>query len=70
MRTCLTRRLVLDHHSSSSVEDDVSTIIKVMQVVATVEAPVAKHMIQEQLLESQHNRGDTDRTKLSVTWSE
>lgn len=51
------------------MEDDVSTIIKVMQVVATVEASVAKHMIQEQLLKSQHNRGDTDRTKLSVTWS-
>lgn len=41
---------VLYNASSRSVENDVGTIIKVMQVVPAVKASVAKHMVQSQLL--------------------
>lgn len=59
----LTSRQVLDHHGSSGVEDDVSSVIEVMQVVATVEPSVAKDVVQHQLLKKcqrgiiQHLRG-------------
>lgn len=48
----LTRGQVLDDDSSSGVEDDVSAIVEVMQVVATVEASVAENMLQQQLLKT------------------
>ena len=48
----LTRGQVLDDDSSSGVEDDVSAIVEVMQVVATVEASVAKNVLQQQLLKT------------------
>lgn len=49
----LTRGQVLDDDSSSGVEDDVSAIIEVMQVVATVKASVAEDVLQQQLLKTQ-----------------
>lgn len=52
MRVQLTGGQVLDDHSSSSVEDDVCTVVEVMQVVATVEASVAEDMLQHQLLKA------------------
>ena len=37
------------------MEDDVGTVIQVMQVIATVKASVAKHVVESQLLHS-HTR--------------
>lgn len=48
----ITRGEVLEHASRRSVEDDVRTVVQVMQVVATVESPVAKHVVESQLLRS------------------
>lgn len=41
---------VLYNASSRGVENDVGTIIKVMQVVPAVKSSVAKHVVQSQLL--------------------
>lgn len=62
-----TCRQVLDDHSSSCVEDDVSTIVEVMQVVTTVEASVAEDVLQHQLLKTKHKQ--PFETKLWVRWS-
>lgn len=53
MRGGLTSRQVLDDHSGSGVEDDVGSVIEVMQVVAAVEASVAKDVLQHELLKTQ-----------------
>lgn len=53
--THLTGRQTLEDHSGGSVEDDVSAIVEVMQVVPTVETSVAKDVIQQQLLKSHQN---------------
>lgn len=55
-----TSRQVLDDHSSSGVEDDVSTIVEVMQVIAAVEASVAKDVLQNQLLTINTNSRQTE----------
>lgn len=44
---------VLHNASGCSVENDVGTIIKVMQIVAAVKSSVAKHVVQSQLLRTQ-----------------
>lgn len=44
---------VLHNASCRSVENDVGTIVKVMQVVAAVKSSVAKHVVQSQLLRTQ-----------------
>lgn len=41
---------VLYNASSRGVENDVGTIVKVMQVVPAVKSSVAKHVVQSQLL--------------------
>lgn len=46
---------VLDDAGCGRVEDDVSTVVQVMQVISTVEASVAKHVVKSQLLHS-HTR--------------
>lgn len=56
MRVSLTCRQVLDDHGSSGVEDDVSAVVEVMQVVATVEASVAEDVLQHQLLKTKHKQ--------------
>lgn len=43
---------VLNDASRCRVEDDVGTIVQVMQVIATVKSSVAKHMVESQLLHS------------------
>lgn len=43
---------VLNDASRCRVEDDVGTVIQVMQVIATVKSSVAKHMVESQLLHS------------------
>lgn len=48
----VTRGEALQHASRRRVEDDVRAVIQVMQVVATVESPVAKHVVESQLLHS------------------
>lgn len=48
----LTGRQVLDDHGSSGVEDDISAVVEVVQVVATVEASVSEDVVQHQLLET------------------
>lgn len=48
----VTRGEVLQHAGRRRVEDDVRAVIQVMQVVATVEPPVAKHVVESQLLHS------------------
>lgn len=55
MRVVLTGGQVLDDHGGSGVEDDVSTVVEVMQVVATVEASVAKDVLQDQLLKTKRD---------------
>ena len=47
---------VLNNAGRGRVEDDVGTVIQVMQVIATVKASVAKHVVESQLLHS-HTRG-------------
>jgi hypothetical protein len=42
---------VLDDTGRCSMEDDVCTVIKVMQVVSTVESSIAKHVVKCQLLQ-------------------
>lgn len=37
------------------MEDDVSAVVEVVQVVATVEASVAEDVLQQQLLKSKHS---------------
>lgn len=56
MRISPTSRQVLDDHGSSGVEDDVSAIVEVMQVVATVEASVAEDVLQDQLLKAKQKQ--------------
>lgn len=46
---------VLNDAGRGRVEDDVSTVIQVMQVIATVKPSVAKHVVESQLLHS-HTR--------------
>lgn len=46
---------VLNDAGRGRMEDDVGTVIQVMQVVATVKASVAKHVVESQLLHS-HTR--------------
>ncbi len=65
----LTGRQVLDDHGGSGVEDDVSTVIEVMQVVATVEASVAEDVLQDQLLKTKHDRYK-QLFKVSCQWTE
>lgn len=43
---------VLNDASCCRVEDDVGSVIQVMQVIATVESSVAKHVVESQLLHS------------------
>lgn len=41
---------VLDDAGCRGVEDDVGTLVQVMQVIATVKSSVAKHVVESQLL--------------------
>lgn len=43
---------VLDDAGRRGVEDDVGTLVQVMQVIATVKSSVAKHVVESQLLHS------------------
>lgn len=43
---------VLNDAGRRCVEDDVSAIIQVVQVIATVKSSVAKHVVESQLLHS------------------
>lgn len=52
LRVLPTGGQVLDHYSSGGVEDDVSAVVEVMQVVATVKASVAEDVLQHQLLKN------------------
>lgn len=45
-----TSREVLDHSCSSCVEDDVSSVVEVVQIVTTVKASVSKDVVKCQLL--------------------
>ncbi len=47
-----TSREVLNNSSGGRVEDDVCSIIEVVKVVSTIKAPVAKHVIQRQFLQT------------------
>lgn len=57
----LTGRQVLDDHGSSGVEDDISAVVEVVQVVATVEASVSEDVVQHQLLETTDASGTSWR---------
>ena len=48
---------VLNDAGRGRMEDDVGTVIQVMQVVATVKASVAKHVVESQLLLPHKMRG-------------
>lgn len=41
---------VLDDAGRRGVEDDVGTLVQVMQVIATVKSSVAEHVVESQLL--------------------
>lgn len=43
---------ILNDPGCCCVEDDVSTIVQVVQVIATVKSSVAKHVVESQLLHS------------------
>lgn len=43
---------VLNDARRCGVEDDVGTLVQVMQVIATVKSSVAKHVVEGQLLHS------------------
>lgn len=47
----------MDDHGGRRVEDDVSAVVEVMQVVATVEASVAEDVLQQQLLKYEETSG-------------
>lgn len=67
MRAELTSRQVLNDHGGRGVEDDVGAVVEVMQVVATVEASVAKDVVQQQLLKTKRRRQKTVTVKWCIS---
>lgn len=65
-RDSLTGRQVLDDHHSSSMENNISTIVEVMQVISTVKASVAEDVFQQQLLQQTQHSNVTCRSHSSV----
>lgn len=52
----------VDDGGGGSVVDDVGAIVEVVQVVTTIEAPEAKHVIQNQVLPEDRRRQVSRRT--------
>lgn len=52
---------ILNDGSSGRMEDDICSIIEVVKVITTIKAPVTKHVIQRQLLQTHTSHLHTEQ---------